>query len=158
MSGFPWRTALFLSLALNLVVISAVVGAVASGARLERPLQQAPAAGPAAVTPRAFMQALPPESRRIMRRALTGAAVDLREQRAAARAARLELYEASRAEPYDVERVRAAFAATRAADAAIISRLHDTVADALGRIDAEDRRVAVDAMAERASQRRVRRD
>lgn len=153
MSGFPWRTALFVSLALNLVVVSAAIGAFASGARLERPTNQALPGQQMA--PRAFMQALPPEARRALRRQLTEKLMRMRDERTAAREARLELYAAMRAEPYDAERVRAAFAASRAADAAFAEVFHDATADALGELDADERRAAVDAVS-RSSWPRLR--
>lgn len=145
MSGFPWRTALFASLALNLVVVSAGIGAFASGARLERPADQA--IGSRQLAPRAFMQALPPETRQALRRELAGRVLRMREERAAVRAARRELYAATRAEQYDAERVRAAFAASRAADAVFAEAIHDATVDALSQLSADERRAAIDAVA-----------
>lgn len=145
--GFPWRTALFVSVAINLVVISIATGAFLSGARLERPSQEAPLARLAAS--RAFMQALPPEARRELRRGLAGSLLDMREHRRASQRARLALYEAAGAEPYDLARVRAAFADVRAADAELAASFQDSVAEALGRLSAEERRQALDAMMRR---------
>jgi uncharacterized membrane protein len=153
-SGFPWRTALFVSLAFNLVLVSAAVGAFASGARLERPV--AAQAGPRALGQRAFMDALPEEARRELRRDLAASLVGMRTQRRAARQARLALFEAARAEPYDVARVRAAFADVRAADAEVVGAFHESVAEAFGRLDPEERRTALDALTRRAGERRQR--
>lgn len=152
-SGFPWRTALFVSLALNLVLISAAVGALASGARLERPVAQAM---PRALGQRAFMEALPEQARRDLRRDLATSVIDMRAQRRAARQARLALLEAARAEPYDVTRVRAAFTEVRAADIAVAAAFHDSVADALGKLQPDERRGALDALIRQASERRQR--
>lgn len=143
--NFPWRTALFISLALNIVIVSVAIGAFASGARLQRP-------APESTTElrfsgqRAFLRALPPEDRRQLRRDIAAELIAMREQRAASRQARLALYEAARAEPYDAERVRAAFAAVRAADAALLAGVHDALADGFGEVDPASRAAALDAM------------
>jgi uncharacterized membrane protein len=151
--SFPWRTALFVSLALNLVLISAAVGAFASGARLERPAESTVEAPmpPRLAGQRAFMMALPPDVRAALRRELAGEVIGMREQRAAARQARLDLFEAARAEPYDPARVRNGFAAVRAADGAVLEGFHDALADALGRIDTADRATALDALGRAAA-------
>jgi uncharacterized membrane protein len=143
---FPWRTALFISLALNLVLISAAIGAYATGARLARPAPEREL-GQRIAGQWAFMQALPPETRRALRRELGRELIDMREERAALRTARAALYEAARAEPYDSARVSAAFAAVRAADAVVIAGFHDALASSLARISAEDRAAALDALA-----------
>lgn len=145
--NFPWRTALFVSVAVNLVLISAALGAFASGARLSRPANLEVAAdGPFLTGQRAFMQALSPEARRTLRRELAGELIAMREERAASRAARRALYEAARAEPYDPARVRAAFAEVRAADAVLLAGFHDGLAEGLSRMDASDRAAALDAL------------
>ncbi|MDZ4691518.1 periplasmic heavy metal sensor [Terricaulis sp.] len=150
-SGFPLRTALFVSVAINLILISIATGAFLSGARLERPapdaVHDAPLARMAAA--RTFIQALPPEARRELRRGLAGSLLDMRDHRRASQRARLALYDAAGAEPYDVVRVRAAFADVRAADAQLAASFQDSVAEALGRLSAEDRRQALDAMMRR---------
>ncbi|MBC7769032.1 MAG: periplasmic heavy metal sensor [Phycisphaerales bacterium] len=150
--GFPWRTALFVSLAINLVLVSLAIGAAASGARLERPAQTEEALS-RLPGPRAFMQALPPDARREVRRDLARSLVELRTQRRASREARLALYEAARQEPYDVARVREAFANVRAADAATAAGFQDGVATALGRLSPQDRRMALEAMMRRPQRR-----
>lgn len=149
--NFPWRTALFISLAVNLILISAAIGAFATGARLSRPAEvQEPVAAEALpsrlASTRAFMQALPPETRRTLRRELARELIAMREERNAAREARLALYQAASAEPYDAARVRAAFAAVREADAVLLAGFHNALADGLARISETDRAAALEAM------------
>jgi uncharacterized membrane protein len=137
MSRFPWRTLLFLSVALNLLVIGAVAGAWSAGVRLQREV------GDAVVTrmpgPRAFLAALPPETRQL---------------RQAAQQARRDAFEAAATEPYDAERVRAAFARLREADQRAIGVFHDNVIEALARLTPEQRREAMDALRRAAPARR----
>jgi uncharacterized membrane protein len=145
MSGFPWRTLLFVSVALNLLAIGAVAGAFGAGVRLER---QAPAG--AVVDrmpgPRAFLAALPPETRAKMREELADSWVQSRQARQAAVQARREAFAAAATEPYDVARTREAFARLRAADQAAIAVFHDNVAEAFGELSAEERREALQAL------------
>lgn len=145
MTAFPWRTALFISLALNLIIVSVGVGAYVSGARLQRPAPATQAELPRAPGARAFMLALPQEARRVVRERLVQDAPAMREQRLASVQARLRVYEVARQEPYDAEAVKQAFAAMRASDAALAAHFHDQVADALAGLNAEDRRAALDA-------------
>ncbi|MGE0740736.1 MAG: periplasmic heavy metal sensor [Hyphomonadaceae bacterium] len=149
MSGFPWRAAFFVSLALNLVIASAAIGAVATGARLQR--ADSGSAFPRVANARAFMQALPPRERREMRRELARRLLETREQRLAAREAREAMFEAAAAEPYDPDRVRAAFAASRAADAVVTAEAQEAVIEALGRMAPQQRRDALNAVRRRTS-------
>jgi uncharacterized membrane protein len=96
--------------------------------------------------PRAFLRALPPETRAIMRRELADSWGESREARRAAIQARREAFAAVATEPYDAPRVRAAFARLRAADQAAIAVFHDNVADAFGRLTPERRREALEAL------------
>ena len=152
MSRFPWRTLLFVSVALNLLVIGAVAGAWSAGVRLQREV------GDAVVTrmpgPRAFLAALPPETREIMRRELTDSWTESRQLRQAAQQARRDAFEAAATEPYDAERVRAAFARLREADQRAIGVFHDNVIEALARLTPEQRREAMDALRRAAPARR----
>lgn len=144
MTNFPWRVALFVSLAVNLVVVSAVIGAFAAGARLERPDHRGGFSR--SEGPRAFMDALPPEARRDLRRDLAGDVIANGEQRMAARTARLELYRVASAENYDAAQVRAAFARVREAESALQAPLHDALAQRLATLPTEQRRAAIEAM------------
>jgi uncharacterized membrane protein len=142
---FPWRTLLFISVAFNLLVVGAVAGAYGAGVRVQR---EAPEA---AVTrmpgARAFIRAMPSEATRAkMRGDLADSWVESRTARGAAGQARREAFDAAAAEPYDVERVRAAFARLREADQAAIGVIHDDVVEAFGRMTPEERRAAINAL------------
>ncbi len=144
MSGFPWRTLLFVSVALNLLVIGAVAGAWGAGVRLQREadatvVQRMPG-------PRAFLAALPPETREIMRRELADSWTESGDLRRAALQARRDAFIAAAAEPYDAERVRAAFARLREADQRAIGIFQDNVVDAFARLTPAQRREALDAL------------
>jgi uncharacterized membrane protein len=141
---FPWRTLLFVSLAFNLLIVGAAIGAKAAGVRLEREeqaagLQRAPA-------PRAFMRALSPQARTAVRADLVRAWFSSRDLRARSREARRALYQAAGEEPYDAGKVRAAFAAVRAADQATLAAFHDAIADSFGKLDAAERKKALEAI------------
>jgi uncharacterized membrane protein len=152
MSRFPWRTLLFLSVALNLLVIGAVAGAWGAGVRLQREVGDAVVARMPG--PRAFLRALPPETREIMRGELADSWTESRELRRAALQARREAFEAAATEPYDTERVRTAFARLREADQRAIGVFHDNVVDAFARLTPEQRREAMEALARAAPARR----
>lgn len=141
---FPWRTLLFVSVALNLLAVGAVAGAYGAGVRIEREAPQAAVARmPGA---RAFLAALPQETRAKMRAELADSWQESREARRTANDARRTAFEAAGAEPYNVERVRAAFAQLRAADQAAIGVFHDDIVEAFGRLSVEERREALEAL------------
>jgi uncharacterized membrane protein len=143
--SFPFRTLMFVSLAANLLIAGAVIGGSAAGLRLERAptrnavVERLPG-------PRAFMQALAPDAREKMRAELTQAVPETRQAREAARQARIDVYNAVRQEPYDPERVRAAFAHMREADAAVLAIFHDHVARAFAQLTPDQRSAALDAL------------
>jgi uncharacterized membrane protein len=151
-SQFPWRTLLFISLALNLLTIGAALGAWGAGVRLER------SSGGAMVErlpgPRGFIAAMPPETRAEMRREVMQSWARSRELRRAAAEARREAFAAAAEEPYDAERVRAAFARVRAADQDAVGVFHDNVVEAFGRLTPEQRRAALQSLREAAPARR----
>jgi len=153
MSRFPRRTLLFLSVALNLLVIGAIAGAWGAGVRLQR------MAGEAVVArmpgPRAFLSALPPETREIMRAELADSWTESRALRQAALQARRDAFVAASTEPYDTERVRAAFARLREADQRAIGVFHDNVIEAFARLTPEQRREALEALRTAAPARRA---
>ena len=144
-SRFPWRTLLFVSVALNLLVVGAVAGAWSAGVRLQRETENG-AVVERFPGPRAFLQALPPETRAVMREELADSWGASRDKRQAALQARRDAFAAAAQEPYDAARVRAAFANLRAADQAAIGVFHDNVADALGRLTPTQRREALEAL------------
>jgi len=152
MSRVPWRTLLFLSVALNLLVIGAIAGAWGAGVRLQREV------GDAVVSrmpgPRAFLDALPPETREIMRRELADSWGESRELRREALHARRDAFVAAATEPYDTERVRAAFARLREADQRAIGVFHDNVVEAFARLTPEQRAEAMEALRRAAPARR----
>jgi uncharacterized membrane protein len=146
---FPWRTLLFISLALNLLIVGALAGAWGAGVRFQRE------ANTAAVVerfpgPRAFLRALPPETRAIMRQELAESWTESRETRQAAVQARRDAFAAVSQEPYDAERARAAFERLRAADQAAIAVFHDKVIEAFGELTPEQRREALEALRDAA--------
>jgi uncharacterized membrane protein len=141
---FPWRTLLFVSVALNLLAAGAIVGAYTAGVRIEREAPQAAIARmPGA---RAFMAALPPATREKVRADLADTWVQSREARDAAREARRAAFDAAEAEPYDAARVRAAFARLRTADQAAIGVFQDSVVEAFADLSPEERREALAAL------------
>lgn len=144
-SRFPWRTLLFVSVALNLLAVGAVAGAWSAGVRLEREGDNA-AVVERFPGPRAFLQALPPETREIMRGELATSWEQSRQTRQAAIQARRDAFAAVAQEPYDAASVRAAFARLRAADQAAIGVFHDNVVDALGKLTPEQRHEALEAL------------
>ena len=142
--SFPTRTVLFISLAFNLLVIGAAVGAHFAGVRIERaapgaPVQRMPG-------PRAFMAALPPETRAKIQADFVAGLAATRPLRQTARQAHLDAFEAARTEPYDVERVRAAFSRMRVADAAVAASFQDQIARSFANLSADERHAALDAL------------
>lgn len=151
---FPWRTLLLVSVAVNLLVIGAVAGALGSGARLQR--QQSPEAVvmrmPGA---RAFIESLPEDMRAPMRRELAESWRESRDARRVAAQARREAFARVAQEPYDAESVRGAFARVREADQAAVGVFHDRVINALGELAPEDRARAIEALRRAAPARRL---
>lgn len=144
MSGFPWRTTLFISLAANLLVIGAVAGAFGAGVRLQRDTPQAAVANMPG--PRAFMAALPPEPRAKVRAELVRSWDQSRQLREQAVQARRDAFAAAATEPFDAERVRAAFSRLRASDQATIAVFHDNVIAALATMTPEERAQSLQAL------------
>ncbi|MEQ1489445.1 MAG: periplasmic heavy metal sensor [Terricaulis sp.] len=144
-SRFPWRTLLFVSVALNLLVVGAVAGGWSAGVRLEREgddravVSRLPGPG-------AFLGALPPELRDSMREQLATTWTESREVRQAAVQARRDAFAAAEQEPYDAARVRAAFERLRAADQAAIGVFQNNVIDGLAAMTPEQRREALQAL------------
>lgn len=160
-SKFPWRTLLFVSGALNLLVVGAVAGALAAGVRIER---GGPGSAPPQMpgAPRVIVAALPPELRQRIGDEVAQSYQASADQRRAAADARRAAYEAATAEPYDVVRVRAAFARMREADQAAVAVFHDSFAQSLATLSPQERRAAMDAIrlnaVQRFQERRERRE
>lgn len=141
---FPWRTLLFISVAFNLLILGAVAGGYGAGVRLQRDAPEAAIARmPGA---RAFMAALPDETRVKVRRALAESWVESRSVRQAAAQARREAFDAAAAEPYDAQRVRAAFARVRQADQAAIGVFQDDIVEAFADLTPQERQDAIAAL------------
>jgi uncharacterized membrane protein len=139
---FPLRTLLFVSVAINLVVIGAAIGVAVSGARLHRGVAP-PGVGPG---PRAFMGALPPEKVEEIRQRLTAAWQANAPERDAARAARLEVFRLVSQDKFDEPGVRAAMAQVRAADARLTEKNQDALIVVLKDLDPRQRVVALGAI------------
>ncbi|MBS0386497.1 MAG: periplasmic heavy metal sensor [Proteobacteria bacterium] len=139
---FPWRTLLFVSVAFNLLIVGAAVGALGAGVRLERQ----PAIGARFPAPREFMAALPPETQAKVREELVRTWVQIRPLRQQAAQARREAFDAAATEPFDAARVRAAFARVRATDEAALAAFHENVIAAFAQMTPEERRRAIVAL------------
>jgi uncharacterized membrane protein len=134
------------------MILGAAAGAIGAGVRLER-------SAPGAVVdrmpgPRAFIAALPPESREEVRVKLVASWDESRQLRRAAADARRAAFAAASEEPFNRERVRAAFAELRAADQRALGIFHDNVIDAFAEMSPEERREALQALARAAPARR----
>ncbi|MBL8545652.1 MAG: periplasmic heavy metal sensor [Hyphomonadaceae bacterium] len=142
---FPWRTLLFVSVAVNLLVVGAIAGAWSAGVRVAREADERavvtrlPGAG-------AFLRSLPPEVRDTMRDDLAATWAESRGVRQAAAEARRDAFQAAEQEPYDAARVRAAFERLRAADQAAIGVFQNNVIDGLAELSPEQRREALQAL------------
>lgn len=141
------RTALFVSVAANILLVGVIGGAALSNARHERTaVQNAVARAP---NVRAVLEAVPPERRAEIRGEVIAAWREGRAARQDARRARVEVYEIANAETYDAAAVKAAFARVRAADAKVAEQLQGTVADAMAGLTAEERRTVLQRLAQR---------
>jgi len=152
-SRFPWRTLLFISVALNLLVVGAFAGAWIAGVRVARDTNDGAAIARLA-GPRAFLRALPPETRAIMREELGDSWTQTRDARQAAAQARREAFEAAAQEPYDGARVRGAFERLRAADQAVVGVFQNDVIEAFGDLTPQQRREVLSALRDAAPARR----
>ena len=140
---FPWRTLLFASVAVNLLIAGAAIGAYASGVRLDR------VASPAATRmpgPRAMMASLPQQTRAKVRDQLARTWMETRTLRQNAAQARRDAFDAAATEPFDVARVRTAFARVRSSDEAALAAFHNSMIEALSQMTPDERRMAVTAL------------
>lgn len=154
--SLPWRITLFVSLALNLLVVGAVVGALAAGARIERGGEAERPMASQSLGPRVFLLMLPADVRREVRAELVRTWRNAGEEREAARAARQEALAALAAEPYDPARLDAAFARMREADAALAQTFHAAVARTLSELTPEQRAAAAEALTRPPPGERIR--
>src|SRR5689334_12034405 len=116
---FPWRTLLFLSVAINLLIAGTAIGGYAAGVRLERVASASAGRLPG---PRAMMAALPQETRAKVRDQVARTWDETRALRQQAVQARRDAFDAAASEPFDPVRVRAAFARVRSSDDAALAQ------------------------------------
>ena len=140
---FPWRTLLFVSVAINLLIAGTVVGAYTSGVRVER---FASATATRLPGPRAMMAALPQETRAKVRDQVARTWLQTRTLRQQAAQARRDAFDAATTEPFDAVRVRAAFARVRSSDDAALAEFHNNMIDAFAQMNPEERRRAINAL------------
>jgi uncharacterized membrane protein len=140
---FPWRTLLFISVAINLLIAGTVIGAYASGVRVER---AASATATRLPGPRAMMAALPQEARAKVRDQVARAWAQTRTLRQQAAQARRDAFDAAATDPFDTARVRAAFARVRSSDDAALAEFHNNMIDAFAQMPPEERRRAINAL------------
>jgi uncharacterized membrane protein len=136
MSGL--RTALFASLAVNLLLVGVVGGATISNLRQDKTTAQKAVAR--APNMRALMDSLPPERAQAIRGDVVNTWRNARDERRAAREARIEVYRLAGEEPYDPAAVKGAFARMRVADGEVARQFQDVVADSMARLTADERR------------------
>jgi uncharacterized membrane protein len=134
-SGFPWRTLLVVSMSINLLVVGAGIGFVASGARWRPPGFEAQQ-----VQRQPFLRALPEADRQKLLADLGRAWSEGEPGRREAAEARRNLMNVAQQEPYNEAAVREAMAQMRTKDAAVQAKYQDTLAAALGKM-APDQRV-----------------
>lgn len=141
-----WKTVLLVvSLALNLLVAGALIGAVVGHGREERAERSRPE------VPREFMRspflgALEPEDRRAVGRELMREDGSLRENRAALRARFERLLVAIRAEPFDRAAIEAILDEQRAAGARRLELAEAAVLDRLSAMSPEARAAYADRL------------
>jgi len=140
------RTALFVSVAANILLVGVIGGAAISNARHERvATQNAVARAP---NVRAVLQSVPAERRKAVRDRIVAAWREGRPARQEARRARIAVFESANRESYDPSRVKAAFARLREADAKVAAQFQDVLADSLSELSVEERRAALRELAQ----------
>jgi uncharacterized membrane protein len=132
------RLALLISLAVNVLLVGVVGGATLADLRNQR--DRGEAAIGRAPNMRTLLSALPPERAQEVRARVVDAWRDAREQRRAARQARVAVAQAVGAETYDAVAVRRAFAQMRAADGALAEHFQGVVVDAMATMTVQERR------------------
>lgn len=135
-SGFPWRTLLVVSMSINLVVVGAGIGFVASGARWRG---GPPRFETQQVQRQPFLRALPEADRERLLADMARAWSEGEAGRREAAEARRTLMSVAQQEPYNETAVRDALAQVRAKDAVVQAKYQDTLAAALGKMPPEQR-------------------
>lgn len=129
-----WMT---ISLLFNLLLLGLVVGML---------VRQIPDRGHQAERPR-FAQSMAPETRRAMFGLMRESYRESRSERDVRNQARIELADALKAEPFDPERVRTAFASLRAADESVHAATHAAMIARLEALPPEQRAAMADLLA-----------
>jgi uncharacterized membrane protein len=142
--NFPWRTLTVVSLAINLLVVGALIGLSVShfsrsGEPRFFPRPEGFERGPQA------MRMLPDADREALSRALTGAWESSGELREQAKTARDNVGRVATVDPYDEAAVRKALADMRTADNAVLAHYQDALASGLGKLSSEHRLIALRA-------------
>jgi uncharacterized membrane protein len=151
--NFPWRTLLVASLSINMLIVGAGIGFVASGTRLRPPMfAQQPAQR------QAFLRALTPQERMLLVDDLNIGWRQGEADRQAAAQARQDLLGIATREPYDEAAVRKALGQVRADDMAVLERYQDALATALGKLPAAKRAEALRAAGRAAPLRQMLRN
>ncbi|MBI3437813.1 MAG: periplasmic heavy metal sensor [Proteobacteria bacterium] len=140
---FPWRTLLFVSVAINLLIVGAAAGAYSAGVRLER---AAPPAATALAGPRAMMASLPADTRTKVRDQLARTWAETRALRQSAAQARRDAFDIAATEPFNAASVRSAFARVRSSDDAALAAFHNDMIEALAQMTPEQRQRAIAAL------------
>lgn len=140
-TGKP-RIWLWVSLALNMLLIGAILGGLAYRAHAPAPPPQDASAS--RLAPRGFAAALPPEHRAAYRQAARQALRAAREDIRAVREARRDVAELVRADPFDRQALEQALGRLRTAQGVVEARSQTVVIDVLADMTVEERRVVAD--------------
>jgi uncharacterized membrane protein len=143
---FPWRGAFIGLAALVVLAGTAVIGAYAGGVRLVRAGDADPAVAGSGQGS-GLWQALSPEQRAKLRRALGQAWRGARAERAAARQARMRVVTLAAQANYDTAAMQDALSAMRAADALVAAKIHDGLALAMADLTPSERAALLAASA-----------
>ncbi|BBK38715.1 hypothetical protein STAQ_37930 [Allostella sp. ATCC 35155] len=126
---------LLVSLALNVFLVSALVGRYAR--------DHGPGPG-APIGFRGLTDGLPQEARETVRDSFRARRTEIRQERQELRAARRAVQEALAADPYDPDAARRAFGALREASGELARLAQDSLVEAAGRLPASQRRELLD--------------
>lgn len=147
-------------LIVSLIANALLIGLLIGGGLGQRKAGPPPASiGGEQALMRGLDQALPASERRDVRQAFRRAFAESRDERKQLRDARRELTRLFANEPYDAEAVQTALADMRAADDAMKAKMHDLLAEQLGKLSVEQRRALIrDLSRDGRSDRRGGRD
>jgi uncharacterized membrane protein len=141
------RSMLIASLALNVLVASAVVTRVIRGERMER----MPGASQIQLVPRKFLRDLPSEKRKVAREILRRYAAEQRGDRQWVRELSLKLADAITAQPYDPAKVKLVLGDYASRSGAVANRGGDAAMELLAILTPDERTALATAIRERAA-------